>query len=110
MTVGPVRLSLAAAGGVEIVVGDADLSGMVRSIALDAGPIGQPSRLVVELVGQAAEIEGLADVTFSRAGGAVEFLRSVDADELEKEALSRIGYGDSATQAILDVLAEWAQR
>jgi hypothetical protein len=39
----------------------------------------------------------------------VAFLDAVDAEELERVTLEMIGYSDSPTQTMLDVLKAWAQ-
>lgn len=107
----PFRLKLGANGYGLVELGDIDVSGMVGAVALDARAGQRATRLVIELLGD-VEVEAVGNVTVMRSAlDLTEFLEGIDPDELEKEALSRLGWGDKGTtQAILDVLAEKARK
>lgn len=111
MGLAPIRLTLSGPGRGRVVVDGVDLSDKVSALSLIAAD-GDVPRLLLELHVGAAEIDGLTDVTVVRAGAddLADFFAHIDAGELEKEALSRMGGFDdtTVTRTMLDVLAEWA--
>jgi hypothetical protein len=110
MTVTTFEIQVAATGRPgKIIVGGVDLSDQAAAVTLHARP-GEVTRLAVELFSEGT-VEGLADVTLiSPSVGLARFFGDLDADEVEKEALGRLGSFDdrTVTQAILDVLADLA--
>lgn len=109
MSLSRFELELNANGPGRVVIDGVDISDRAAGVLVDARP-GQPPRLVVELVGEGG-IEGLGEaLASSPASDLAEFFASIDPEELEKAALSRLGFGDSdATQAMLDILRDWAE-
>lgn len=108
MTLSRFELKLAANGTGQVVIDGVDISERVGALRLDvAAP--QAPRLAVELVGEGT-VEGLAEVTFQSPGVDLgRFFANLDPEELEKEALGRLGFDDAnVTQAILSVLTDWA--
>lgn len=104
------ELDVAAVRGGKVVVDGVDISDRTAGLVLKARP-GEVTRLIVELYGE-GPVEGLGHVEFVNATAPLaEFFAAIDPEELEKAALDRLdGFGDrSATQAMLDVLSEWAQ-
>lgn len=107
----PFRLKLNAAGGGLIEVNGVDMSGVVGGLALDARPRAV-TRLVLELVGRDVELEGLGEVcVVRRHEDLAALLDDIDPDELEREALRRLGSFEdrSATAVMLDVLRDWVR-
>lgn len=102
-------ITVAPNGTGPIEVGGEDLSGAVTGFQLTARAHGGPPQLVLSMVAEGT-IEGAAEVTVTRGADLADFFSNIDAEQLEAEALGRLeGFDDPrATQAILDVLREWA--
>jgi len=107
MTLSQFRIELRPNGASAVVVDEVDISDRVGGLSLFAHP-GGPARLTVELLGEGG-IEGLGEVTATRNSDLAEFFDNIDAEELERVALERVGFGNSnVTQTMLDILRDWA--
>lgn len=107
MTISSFELHLGATGQARAVVNGVDISDHVSGVALVSRPR-EVTKLTIELIGE-GPVEGLGEVSIIRSPMPMaQFLRGIDADELERVALERVGMGDSLTKTMLDLLAEWA--
>lgn len=100
------------ASKIEINGTDVAQSHRVASVAVQ-GRTNELPRVYLELSAEGhIEGEGIVEVRLPAEddrSSIVDFLSSIDPEALEKEALDRVGFGDSsATPIMLQILAEWA--
>ncbi len=94
-------------GVTSIAIGDRDISSLVESVEVHGERYSFPY-VALSLRPEHVEIEGIASVVVESLGTAGAFLASIDAKQLEAEALQRSPYSGSVTVAMLEILKERA--
>ncbi|HVX18685.1 MAG TPA: hypothetical protein VHA73_11695 [Acidimicrobiales bacterium] len=97
------RLDLAPVAGT-IEIDGVDVTSLVEAVEVFSA-VNQPTRLVVHRTAQGS-VEGDGVVQVIDPMGAADKLRSLDASEVERLALTRAGPGTNHTRLVLDVVAE----
>lgn len=93
----------------KVIVDETDLSNEVTALRVDAA-LGKPTLLTLELSNPGViQGEGIVQILRdAESPDLAQFVKSLNASEIEQEAMNRMGWGSDATltQTILEVIAE----
>ncbi len=104
-------VDVTSSGHGKVVINGNDVSESVNGLALESR-VGQPPLLRLYFLAAAGPIEGegIVHVVEDQVDWRAQLRTSlgrIDPRILEKEVLKRCGWGDSATEATLNILKEW---